>query len=120
MEVGAANAHPKESVARECHLLGSTIEQQTARRMTRHVERLQLMAAKGDEFAVSDVMTHGGQVEVKGDAHHLAGLLAGSLIEKLVVGMQLGLQAVGLLDEVGSEVMVEMTVGAQQMDRSQL
>ena len=119
-EVGAPDAHAKQSVATEGNMLGSIVKDNAARGVARGVNDLPGVGAESDGVAVGEITAHRWHIQMDGDAQDLAGLQLHLLHEKTVVLMGPRLQSESFIDIAVAHAVVEVTVGTEQMTRGEL
>ena len=119
LKIGAPYAHAEECVAGEYDLFLLTIEAYAAGGVSGGVEHLQLMSAESNDITLCQKTADGRSGMIVRQAEEVGSLLCQVLGQKLVVGMQFGLQAEGIVDGVVAKAVIQMAVGAEQVDRLQ-
>ncbi len=115
-EVGTSDAHTEEGVATEGDAFFFAIISDAAWRVARGVEYLQGVVAEGDGVFVGEVSAYGRYFHRQVDTEDVGSLLHHVLHQKLVADMRLGLQTELTVDEAVTHAVVEVAVGAEQVD----
>ena len=116
VEVGASDAHLEEGVAGEGHMFLGAVEDDAAGGMAGGLEDGELVFAKADHFVILEIAADGREGALEFDADDRLELSGQVGDEESVFGGNLYLQAVGVVDGVDAVVMVEVTVGGEQVD----
>ena len=116
VEVGAADAHLEEGVAGEGHMLFGTVEDDAARGVAWGLEDTELVVAEADDLAGEEITAYSREHTLELDADDGLELARQVGDEEIVLGGNLYLQAVGVVDGVDAVVVVKVTVGGQQVD----
>jgi hypothetical protein len=80
------------------------------------VEHFQTVTAKGDDVVVTENSAHWdfGKTGAKVEPHHVA-LLVKILYHRLVIGVSLGFQSEGIVNEGGTKHMIKVPMRAEMM-----
>ena len=116
VEVGAADAHLEEGVAGEGHMLFGTVEDDAAGGVAWGLEDTELVVAEADDLAGEEITAYSRELTLELDADDGLELARQVGDEEIVLGGNLYLQAVVVVDGVDAVVVVEVTVGGQQVD----
>ncbi len=116
VEVGAADAHLEEGVAGEGHMLFGTVEDDAARGVAWGLEDTELVVAEADDLAGEEITAYSRELALELDADDGLELARQVGDEEIVFFGNLYFQAVVVVDGVDAVVVVEVTVGGQQVD----
>ena len=120
IEISTSNAHTEEGIACKGNALFFIIKGDTTWRMTWGLQDLKDVISETDLLVVAEKMTHLRIMTMQGDANHRLELFRQIVDEKGIVGRDLHHQSVDLEKEIIAEVMVEVPMGSQQVDRLEL
>ena len=116
IKVGAADAHLEKGVAGEGYMLFGTIEDDAAGRVAWGLEDTELVVAESDDLVGEEIAAYSRELALEFDADDGLELSREVGDEEIVFSVYLYLQAVGVVDGVDAVVVVEVTVGGQQVD----
>ena len=116
IEVGTSDAHLEEGVAGEGHMLFGTVEDDAARGVAWGLEDTELVVAEADDLAGEEITAYSRELALEFDADDGLELSREVGDEEIVFSVYLYLQAVSVVDGVDAVVVVEVTVGGQQVD----
>ena len=116
VEVGTSDAHLEEGVAGEGHMLFGTVEDDAAGGVAWGFEDTELVVAEADDLAGEEIAAYGRELTLELDADDGLELARQVGDEEIVFFGNLYFQAVVVVDGVDAVVVVEVTVGGQQVD----
>ena len=120
LKVGTADTHAEEGVAGEGGVFCLAVEHHTTGGVTRGLQDRELVVAETNHLVMAEVTAYGWEVATQrctDDGLELSGQVGD---EELVLSGNLDLQTIGVVDGVDAEVVVEVAMGGQQMDRAQV
>ena len=116
LEIGATDTHTEKGVTGEDDMFVGTIERETAGGVAGGVENIEMMGAESNLLARREARGERGRGMVVGHAEECGGLLGHVTGKERIGGMELGTEAEGIVEGVVAETMVEMAMGAEEMD----
>ena len=119
-EIGTADRTLEEGIAGKRNMLSLAIESDGTVAMTRSLNNLELMAAELDDSIFLEEMTDRRELRIQ--LHLIEGLsLMGQPLHQLLIALcHFRLQSELLVDGIVAEIMVEMTMGNEEMNRLQI